>query len=169
MTLDRSQEGLHTLSSSILPKQQAFAAVKDAIVAVQMKTFRYVSWASNGVNGTLLKSLSIHIDEDIHAINRDLETLANRTDLTAAQKHQLTDLISKWKNYESSARDTIDVGSTDAAMGTMMLGQTDDKFVALANDFQQMSNSVVARTNEISNELYRRCRTEKTNPGSGSG
>ena len=139
----------------ILPKQQAFAAVKDAIVAVQMKTFRYVSWASNSVSGTLLKSLSFHIDEDLHAINRpDLGTLANRTDLTATQKRQLKDLIAKWKSYEGSARDTIDVGSSDAAMGTMMLAVTDDKFVALANDFQQMSNSVVARTNAISNELY---------------
>ena len=42
----------------ILPKQQAFASVKDSIVAVQMKTFRYVSWASNGVNASLLNALS---------------------------------------------------------------------------------------------------------------
>ena len=154
VTLDKSQEGLHTLSSSILPKQQAFAAVKDAIVAVQMKTFRYVSWASNGVNATLLKALSFHIDEDLRAINRDLGTLANREDLSAVQKKQLRDLISKWKDYEGSARDTIDVGSSDPAMGTMMLGQTDEKFLAVANDFQQMANSVVARTNAISTALY---------------
>jgi signal transduction histidine kinase/CheY-like chemotaxis protein/HAMP domain-containing protein len=153
VTLDRSEEGLHTLSSTILPKQQAFAAVKDAIVAVQMKVFRYVSWSSNGVNGTLLKALSFHIDEDLHAINRDLGTLASRADLTASQKRELKDLNSKWKNYEASARDTIDVGSTDPAMGTMMLGQTDDKFLAVANDFQQMSNAVVARTNTLATEL----------------
>ena len=154
VTLDKSQEGLHTLSSSILPKQQAFAAVKDAIVAVQMKTFRYVSWASNGVNATLLKALSFHIDEDLRAINRDLGTLANRADLSVVQKQQLRDLITKWKDYEGSARDTIDVGSSDPAMGTMMLGQTDEKFLAVANDFQQMANSVVARTNAISTALY---------------
>jgi len=154
VTLDRSQEGLHTLSSSILPKQQSFAAVKDAIVAVQMKTFRYVSWASNGVNNSLLKALSSHIDEDLRGINRDLGTLIYRSDLSAVEQQQLRDLISKWKNYESSARDTIDVGSSDPAMGTMMLGQTDEKFLAVANDFQQMANSVVARTNAISAELY---------------
>src|ERR1700734_1296479 len=65
VTLDKSQEGLRTLSSTILPKQQAFAAVKDEIVAVQMKTFRYVSWASNAVNVTLLKTLSSQIDHDL--------------------------------------------------------------------------------------------------------
>ena len=154
VTLDRSQEGLHSLSSTILPKQQAFASVKDSIVAVQMKTFRYVSWASNGVDANLLKSLSDHVDSDLRAIGKDLKSLASRADLSTTQKLELKDLISKWKKYESSARDTIEVGSTDAAMGTMMLGQTDEKFVDLANDFQQISNSVVARTNEISTELY---------------
>jgi signal transduction histidine kinase/DNA-binding response OmpR family regulator/HAMP domain-containing protein len=154
VTLVKSQEGLHTLSSTILPKQQAFAAVKDAIVAVQMKTFRYVSWASNAVNSLLLKTLSSQIDEDLRAINRELTALAERADLSAAQKVDLKDLISKWKSYESSARDTIEVGSTDAAMGTMMLGQTDEKFAAVATDFQQMSNSAVALTNAISTELY---------------
>ena len=89
VTLDKSEEGLHTLSSSILPKQRAFAAVNDAIVAVQMKTFRYVSWASNGVSGTLLKALSFHIDEDLRAINRDLGTLANRSDLSTVQKTRI--------------------------------------------------------------------------------
>jgi signal transduction histidine kinase/CheY-like chemotaxis protein/HAMP domain-containing protein len=153
VTLEKSERGLHTLSSTTLPKQQAFAAVKDAIVAVQMKVFRYVSWSSNGVNATLLKALSYHIDEDMKSINRDLGTLINRPDLTAAQKQELKDLHSKWKKYEGSARDTVDVGSSDPAMGTMMLGQTDDKFLAVANDFQQMSNAVESHTNAIATNL----------------
>src|SRR5271165_3371333 len=124
VTLDKSQEGLRTLSSTILPKQQAFSAIKDAIVTVQMKTFRYVSWASNGVNQTLLKALNSQIDDDLRAINKDLAALTDRADLSADQKVQLKDLISKWKSYENSTRDTIEVGSTDPAMGTMMLGQT---------------------------------------------
>jgi adenylate cyclase len=154
VTLDKSQEGLRTLSSTILPKQQAFSALKDAIVTVQMKTFRYVSWASNGVNQTLLKALSSQIDDDLRAINKDLAALTDRTDLSANQKVQLKDLISKLKSYENSARDTIEVGSADPAMGTMMLGQTDEKFLAVANEFQELSNSAVALTNAISTELY---------------
>ena len=54
VTLDKSQEGLRSLSTTTLPNQQAFGVVKDAVVAVQMKVFRYVSWASNGINATLL-------------------------------------------------------------------------------------------------------------------
>ena len=55
VTLDKSEDDLHSLSSSILPKQRAFAWVNDNIVAIHMKTFRYVSWASNGVSKLLLR------------------------------------------------------------------------------------------------------------------
>ncbi len=69
-----------------------------------------MSWASNSVNENLLKTLSGEVDSDLHKISKDLETLAGREDLSAAQKLQLKDLIAKWKKYESSARDNIDVG-----------------------------------------------------------
>jgi signal transduction histidine kinase/DNA-binding response OmpR family regulator/HAMP domain-containing protein len=154
VTLDKSEDDLHTLSSTILPKQQAFALVSDNIVALHMKTFRYVSWASNGVSDVLLGSLSAEIDADLRAINLGLDLLAERAGLSAKEKLDLKDLISKWKHYESSARDTIEVGSTDAAMATMMLGQTDEKFTAVASDFKGMADSAAASTKTISTELY---------------
>ena len=154
VTLDKSQEGLRTLSTTTLPRQQAFAAVKDEIVTVQMKVFRYVSWASNGINAKLLDALNVEVDASLLAITKNLGTLSNRTDLSTAQKADLASLVAKWKNYQSSAKDTIEVGSTDAPMATMMLGQADEKYVALAADFQRISDSVVATTNEISAELY---------------
>ena len=154
VTLDRSEDGLHTLSSKILPKQQAFALVNDGIVALHMKTFRYVSWASNGVSDILLASLSAEISSNVRAIDLDLGNLAERAELSPTEKLNLKDLISKWRQYENSAHDTIEVGSTDAAMATMMLGQTDDKFTAVASDFKRMADSVAASTNSISTELY---------------
>src|ERR1035437_4174763 len=154
VTLDKSENNLHTLSSTILPKQSEFALVSDNIVAIHVKTFRYVSWASNGINDALLRSLSAEIVSDLRNINLDLETLAERSDLSAEEKSDLNNLISKWEEYESSALDTIEVGSTDAAMATMMLGQTDEKFTAVANDFKSMANSVAAATNTISTKLY---------------
>jgi len=153
VTLDKSQEGLHTLSTTILPTQQAFAAVNDTIVAAQMKIFRYVSWASNGVDAALLKTLSGQVDADLRAIDTNIAALAGRADLSAGQKAELKDLVARWKDYEGAARDTLDIGSTDAAMATMMLGGADEKFMALAAGFQRMSNSVVARTNAISTAL----------------
>ena len=154
VTLDKSEDDLHTLSSTILPKQRSFALVNDNIVAIHMKTFRYVSWASNGVSNVLLGSLSAEISSDLRNIDLDLKNLAERSDLSAKENSALKDLISKWKQYEKSALDTIEVGSTDAAMATMMLGQTDDKFTAVANNFNSMADSVAAATNTISTELY---------------
>src|SRR5450756_220696 len=58
VTLDRSEDNLHTLSSTILPRQSAFALVSDNIVAVHMKTFRYVSWASNGIIDSFVTPLT---------------------------------------------------------------------------------------------------------------
>src|SRR5580698_1158747 len=80
VTLDKSEDDLHTLSSKILPKQQAFALVNDGIVTLHMKTFRYVSWASNGVSDVLLGSLSAEIYADLRAIDLDLEALGARAE-----------------------------------------------------------------------------------------
>src|SRR5665811_1974180 len=75
VTLDKSEDDLHTLSSTVLPKQRAFALVNDNIVAIHMKTFRYVSWASNGVSNILLGSLSAEISTDLRNIDLDLSLI----------------------------------------------------------------------------------------------
>jgi signal transduction histidine kinase/HAMP domain-containing protein len=154
VTLDKSENDLHSLSATILPKQQAFALVNDGIVALHMKTFRYVSWASNGVSDVLLRPLSVEIDTNLRAIDLDIQNLTERDGLSAKEKLELSDLISRWKQYKSAAHDTIEVGSTDAPMATMMLGEADEKFTAVARDFKSMADSVAAGTNTISTELY---------------
>ena len=154
VTLDKSESDLHFLSSSIVPKQRAFAEVNDNIVAIHMKIFRYVSWASNGVNNVVLTSLSTEIDSDLHNNSLDIKNLSERPDLTVKEKADLKDLIARWKQYEHSARDTLDIGSTDAPMATMMLGEADDKFAAMANDIKAMANTVAWATDQISKELY---------------
>jgi signal transduction histidine kinase/CheY-like chemotaxis protein/HAMP domain-containing protein len=154
VTLDKSEGDLHFLSSSIVPKQHDFAWVNDNVVAIHMKIFRYVSWASNGVNKLKLESLSAEIDSDLRNTGLDIKNLSERPDLTAKEKSDLEDLIAKWKQYESSAHDTLDVGSTDAPMATMMLGEADDKFAAIATDIKGMTNTVAGTTDQISKELY---------------
>jgi signal transduction histidine kinase/CheY-like chemotaxis protein/HAMP domain-containing protein len=154
VTLDKSESDLHFLSSSIVPKQRDFAWVNDNVVAIHMKIFRYVSWASNGVNKLMLASLSAEIDSDLRNTGLDIKSLSERPDLTVKEKSDLKDLIAKWKQYESSAHDTLDVGSTDAPMATMMLGEADDKFAAIATDIKGMTNTVAGTTDQISKELY---------------
>ena len=65
LTSLRSSAGLRALSQDLLVKQQAIAALDDAAVATHMKIFRYVSWASNGVSDTLMKSLYAEINDDL--------------------------------------------------------------------------------------------------------
>jgi len=154
ITLAKSEADFQFLSSSVVPKQRAFALVDNDVVAIETKVFRYVSWASNGINKNLLGALRAEIDSDLRLTDYDFKNLSQRTDLTAKEKSDLTDLIAKWREYESAARDTLDIGSTDAAMATMTLGQADDKFGSVANGIKAMTNSATLTTDQISRDLY---------------
>lgn len=161
VTLDKSQEGLRTLSKTTLPSQQAFALVKDDIAAVQMRTFRYVSWASNSVKESVLTALSRQIDLDLQAIGKQIGALRALNGLSPTQQAALKSLGGKWKAYESSVKDMLEIGSSDAPMATMMLGQADDRFVVLASDFQKLSDSLANHANESSNALFKDAEQKK--------
>jgi methyl-accepting chemotaxis protein len=161
VTLDRSAVDLQTLSGVTLPKRLAFSNLNDAIVAVQLKTFRYVSWASNSISDTLLKALRREIDDDFILITRDLDVLAGRIDLSEEESSHLNDISAKWKKYQATAHDTLDVGAVDAPMATMMLGQTDESFKNVADDIQQMSSLIASQSNLITSELYTATKKQK--------
>jgi len=93
-----------------------------------MKIFRYVSWDSNGVSADLLKRLYSQINDDLDSLSGRIADLAHRSDLSSQERTEMQELLAKWAVCKSHAKDTIDVGQTDAAMATMMLGQTDDTF-----------------------------------------
>ena len=139
VTSTRSADGLRTLSHELEPKRQDFTNVSEAIVATHMKIFRYVSWASNSVSATLLKSLYEEINSDLAELSGRIDALTKRPDLSPKERSQLQGLAAKWERCKGQAKDTIDVGQTDAPMATMMLGQTDDSFKAVDADFLEMS------------------------------
>jgi methyl-accepting chemotaxis protein len=58
-------------------------------------------------------------------------------------------LLERWQKCRSQAKDTIDVGQTDAAMATMMLGQTDDSFKAVDADLENMSTTTTEAANAV--------------------
>ncbi|MFZ0526267.1 MAG: HAMP domain-containing methyl-accepting chemotaxis protein [Xanthobacteraceae bacterium] len=151
---------LTELSRSNLPTRAAASAVNNAVVAAHMRVFRYVSWASNGVNAKLLQKLRGDIDADFRLIQKDFHELAERPNLTAAEKTDLTALQVKLAEYQSTAKDVLDVGATDAAMATMMLGQTDDKFTSIENDIRAILTTVSAQSDRIAANLSAAARTE---------
>ena len=154
MTSTKSAEGLRLLSYELEPKLQALSNVNDAVVATHMKIFRYVSWASNGVSGTLLKELYQQIVADLAGLSKRFDALSRRADLSPEERATLQELLVRWQKCKSQAQDTIDVGQTDAAMATMMLGQTDDGFKAVDADIQKMSLTTVEAANAVRAGLY---------------
>jgi signal transduction histidine kinase/DNA-binding response OmpR family regulator/HAMP domain-containing protein len=161
LTSTRTAEGLRVLSNSLIPKQQAVSRVSDAIMATHMKIFRYVSWASNGMSDKMLKPLYAEINADLDTVSYRIAALAQRPDLSKAEQETMQELLRKWQESKNHAKDTIQVGQTDAAMATMMLGQTDDTFKAVDADFQNMSNAISGATLGLSNRLYADAGTNK--------
>jgi methyl-accepting chemotaxis protein len=162
MTSTKSADGLRTLSYQLEPKLQAFSAVNDAVVATHMKIFRYVSWASNGVSEGLLKDLYRQIEADLAGLTRRIEALSRRPDLSADERSMMQGLVARWQKCMSQAKDTIDVGQTDAAMATMMLGQTDDGFKAVDADLENMSITTTEAANAVRAGLYADAEGTKT-------
>jgi hypothetical protein len=74
---------LDELSRSNLPNRGAAVVVNNAVIAAHMRIFRYVSWASNGVNEKLLESLRTEIETDFSTIRNSFNEFAGRPDLSA--------------------------------------------------------------------------------------
>src|SRR5215472_15368856 len=154
VTSSRSASGLRTLSRDLVAKQHAFSDVSSAVVSTHMKIFRYVSWASNGVSEKLLDPLHGEIIGDLDTLSNRIAALAMRSDLSPEERATLETLRVKWEDCKGKAKDTVDVGQTDAAMAAMMIGQTDDSFKAVDADFEKMSAATTAEANALSSALY---------------
>jgi methyl-accepting chemotaxis protein len=160
LTSGQVAASLNELSQSNMPTRSAAVAVNNAVIAAHMSVFRYVSWASNGVNAKLLENLRKEIEGDFWVIQKNFKELAARPDLSAAEKSDLAALQTKLDQYESTAKDVLDVGATDPAMATMMLGQTDDRFTSIQNDVRKVLTAVTTQSDTIVGDLLTATRTE---------
>jgi len=146
---------LHELDRSNLPTRTAAAALNNAVVSVHIRIFRYVSWASNGVNADLLKNLRGEVDSDFSLVQKNFEVLAVRPDLLLSKKANLDALKGELREYQNTAKDVLDVGSTDPAMATMMLGQTDDKFTGIESELRRLLQVITGQSDRIVENLAR--------------
>jgi diguanylate cyclase (GGDEF)-like protein len=137
---ENSARDLNRLSNITLPERQAIADLSDDALAIHVKVFRFVTWASNGVNVALLKSISNEALIDIAATSRRLELFEARRDLSSAERSRIAELLKEWKIYAGAVTDVLDVGRTDAPMATMMLGATDDDFQKIDAHLHEMSD-----------------------------
>jgi len=152
-TSNTVSKSLYQLKESNLPTRAAAAAVNNAVIAAHMKLFRYVSWASNGVNKKLLGSLHDGIKADLWVAQKTFGELVTRPDLTATTMIDIDALRAKLTQYEHTAEQVIDVGSLDAPMATMMLGQTDDIFTSIENDIRKILAATSSQSRNIVDTL----------------
>src|SRR6201999_55735 len=149
LTSDRAASDLDALTAVNLPKQQAVSKLETDITAIHLKVFRYVSWASNGVSANLLRTLSAETRHDLNAMQARIAALRARRDLAPAERKLINSLAHYWQKYSAAANDTLDVGATDAAMATMMLGGTDDDFQKVGASLATLSAFVEGQTAAI--------------------
>lgn len=160
-TITNMDVGLNRLSTATLPKQLLVSRLKDKVVAAHVGIFRYVSWASNGVDPALLEGLDQKVFTDIDASSGLLSELTDRTDLVATERERIRMLQRKWKEYGQVARDTIDVGSVDAPMATMMLGMVDDEFKVVAENLDSFFLHAADETRSFTEILAREASAKK--------
>jgi diguanylate cyclase (GGDEF)-like protein/PAS domain S-box-containing protein len=148
-TSDRAATGLDALTRINLPKQQTVAKLETDVTAIHLKVFRYVSWASNSVSESLLHSLRAETRDDLRAMKDRIAAIRTRGDLAPAERELVDALAQQWEKYSSAATDTLDVGTTDAPMATMMLGGTDDDFQKVGASLETLSAFVDGQTAAI--------------------
>ena len=153
LTSDRAAIDLDALTAVNLPKQQMVSKLETDITAIHLKVFRYVSWASNSVSESLLRTLSAETRRDLAAVKDRIAALAARRDLAPTERELLDSLAEHWRKYSSAANDTLDVGATDAPMATMMLGGTDDDFRKVNASLATLSAFVEGETAAIGTSL----------------
>jgi diguanylate cyclase (GGDEF)-like protein/PAS domain S-box-containing protein len=145
----RAAADIEALIGTNLPRQQLVARLETDVTAIHLKVFRYVSWASNSVSESLLRSLRAETRSDLRAMKDRIEEIRQRGDLAPAERELIETLAQHWEKYSAAANDTLDVGTTDAPMATMMLGGTDDDFQKVGASLETLSAFVDGQTASI--------------------
>ncbi len=148
-TSGRAAAAIEALIGTNLAKQQLVGRLETDVTAIHLKVFRYVSWASNSVSESLLRSLRAETRSDLRAMKDRIEALRERSDLAPAERELIEALARHWHKYSAAANDTLDVGTTDAPMATMMLGGTDDDFQKVGASLETLSAFVDGQTASI--------------------
>jgi diguanylate cyclase (GGDEF)-like protein len=144
---------LKSLSDSSLPKQQAVLEIAKSAIDTHVNVFRYVAWASAGLNPATLNRLREQIGRDSMHVEASLRALAARADLSESERAAISDAATKWQRYATAVSDTVEITTTDPALGTVMLGGTDEDYIKVAGDLQITSSLVTGRTLSATQDL----------------
>jgi diguanylate cyclase (GGDEF)-like protein len=152
--LSNLKADLKSLSNSSLSKQQDVLGIAKSAIDTHADVFRYVAWASAGVNPTTLKTLQEQIRHESAKVAVSLGDLSARTDLSEPERVAVTAAATKWQRYADAAHDTVEISTTDSALGTVMLGGTDDEYARVGSDIQTISSLVTMETRSNAQNLF---------------
>ncbi|MEA3021917.1 MAG: hypothetical protein QOK01_769 [Alphaproteobacteria bacterium] len=152
--LSNLKADLKSLSDGSLSKQQQVLDIAKGAIDTHTDVFRYVAWASTGVNPATLKTLETQIRQGSDKVAASLGDLAARADLTQPERIAVTDAATKWQRYADAANDTVEISTTDPALGTVMLGGTDDEYTRVGFDLQTISSLVTIGTRSNAQNLF---------------
>ena len=152
--LSNLKADLKSLSDSSLSKQQQVLDIAKGAIDTHTDVFRYVAWASTGVNPATLKTLETQVRQGSAKVAASLGDLAARADLTQPERIAVTDAATKWQRYADAANDTVEISTTDPALGTVMLGGTDDEYTRVGFDLQTISSLVTIGTRSNAQNLF---------------
>ena len=159
--LNRLGSDLNALSNVTLPKQRALLEITRRAADVHVDVFRYVAWSSNGVNQATMDTLAREIDGHAQAVERGLAAFAERHDLSPPERLALSAATVKWRRFVTAAHDTLEIGATDPALGSLMLGGTDEDYARAAADLQNMFRLASEHTRAAADELVEQARINK--------
>jgi len=160
-TMRTTSEQLSLVRGNTLPKEAVVIDIANDIIATHMKVFRYVTLASNGVTRKFLDSLYSEVLSELDGETIRLKILAERRDMFDSGKRELDLITTKWSMYLRGVGDLMEVGKTDAAMATIMLGAIDEDFQTISAHLLAMSSQVSKRTASVVSDILANADTNK--------
>src|SRR4030088_3147187 len=97
--LSNLKADLKSLSDSNLSRQQQVLEIAKGAIDTHTDVFRYVAWASTGVNPATLKTLETQTRKEPARTAASLGDLAVRADLTEPERIAVTDAATTWQRY----------------------------------------------------------------------
>jgi methyl-accepting chemotaxis protein len=153
VALGSTTKAVEHLSSVDLPKRAAIETMAAELAKTQLLLFRYVSWLTAGVDKASLDKLQAQIVDQNRQLADDLEGLLSRGQLTESEKAALTEAKSKVRKYFDLSKTTIDMGSIQESMATMMLGQADEQMNEIEASVSAMVESATRNSQALTETL----------------
>ncbi|MEC5290303.1 EAL domain-containing protein [Aurantimonas sp. C2-6-R+9] len=147
-------ERVDKVATSVVGKQTIEERLEEAVSETHLNLFRYTAWASNGVNEARLAQLREEIARNSGSAQSQASDLSKRADLTVSERVQLKKFVESWRLYMAAAAATVEVGTVDPAMGTMLLGGTDDDFQRAASHLRELTGEAHRLTRTMVDDLH---------------